>query len=338
MFGVDLNEYDKRVYEEELRDFLPEKFIDVHVHLWEPGTRRDKTPGNVTWTSMVAPSHTYEDMEASFSQLFPGKKVGKIVMGSPNCDLSLVNPYVLKCAKEHGLPAMYCTRYDSSEEEIGSALESGFLGIKPYLSNAPKYIPPKEVRIFDFLTPRQLSYLEKIGGYAVLHIPRAMRLRDPVNLHQMMEIDEKYPNAKVIICHVGRAYIPEDVGDAFEVLRHSKNLVFDFSANTSDYAMEKCLEAVGTKRVMFASDMPFTKMRMRRIGENGTYVNIVPRGLYGDVSGDPHMRESDEKDITLFMYEELRAFRRASERLGLNRSDIEDIMYKNAAAYYGIEI
>ena len=79
-------------------------------------------------------------------------------------------------------------------------------------------------------------------------------------------------------------------------------------------------------------------MRMRRIGENGTYINIVPRGLYGDVSGDPHMRESDEKDITLFMYEELRAFRRASERLGLNRSDIEDIMYKNAAAYYGINI
>ena len=33
MFGVDLNEYDKRVYEEELRDFLPEKFIDVHVYL-----------------------------------------------------------------------------------------------------------------------------------------------------------------------------------------------------------------------------------------------------------------------------------------------------------------
>ena len=79
-------------------------------------------------------------------------------------------------------------------------------------------------------------------------------------------------------------------------------------------------------------------MRMYRIDDNGTYVNVVPRGMYGDVSGDKNMRETDETDITTFMYEELRAFKRASERLGLSRSDIEDLMYNNASEFFGIKL
>jgi predicted TIM-barrel fold metal-dependent hydrolase len=154
----------------------------------------------------------------------------------------------------------------------------------------------------------------------------------------MMEIDERYPNAKVIIAHVGRAYIPSDVGDAFEVLKNTKNLYFDFSANTSAYAMAKMFEAVGTDRVMFGTDMPFTKMRMFRIEKNGTYVNVVPRGIYGDVSNDSHMEESDDPNITTFVYEELLAVREAAIQLGLTREDIEKIFCKNAAAYFDIKI
>ncbi len=76
-------------------------------------------------------------------------------------------------------------------------------------------------------------------------------------------------------------------------------------------------------------------MRMRRICENGIYINLVPRGLYGDVSGDPNMREVDGAEaskLTLFMYEELLAFRRAAEEPGFGRDDLEDIFYNNSAA------
>jgi hypothetical protein len=75
-------------------------------------------------------------------------------------------------------------------------------------------------------------------------------------------------------------------------------------------------------------------MRTRRICENGVYVNLVPRGLYGDVRGDRNMREIDGPEaerLTFFMYEELLAFRRAAERAGLGRQDLEDVFYNNAA-------
>ncbi|HOA85065.1 MAG TPA: amidohydrolase family protein, partial [Bacillota bacterium] len=268
----------------------------------------------------------------------PGKKVAKVVFGSPSCRLDVVNSYVLKNIQEHRVRALYCTNWDTTPTEIKKALDAGFVGIKPYLNNSPPYIPAAEVRIFDFLTHEQLKFMDEAGGIVMLHIPRAGRLRDPVNLAQLVEIDKKYPRAKVIVAHVGRAYCPEDIGEAFGVLRNTKNLVFDFSANTLDLAIEKCVEAVGVGRVMFGSDMPYTKMRMYRICEGGNYVNVVPRGLYGDVSGDSHMRETDKTDITLFMYEELLAFRRAAERLGLTRNEINDIMYKNASEYFNIEL
>ena len=101
--------------------------------------------------------------------------------------------------------------------------------------------------------------------------------------------------------------------------------------------MEKCIETAGAERVMFGSDMPITKMRMYRVTEGGRYQNVVPRGMYGDVSGDPNMRETDEKDITTFMYEELRAFKRCSEKLRLSRSEIEAILCRNGAELFGVK-
>ena len=89
---------------------------------------------------------------------------------------------------------------------------------------------------------------------------------------------------------------------------------------------------------MFGSDMPITKMRMYRIVEDGHYINVVPRGLYGDVSYDRNMRETDETKITTFMYEELLAFKRAAEELHLTKDEIQGILGGNGAKLFGIEL
>jgi hypothetical protein len=137
----------------------------------------------------------------------------------------------------------------------------------------------------------------------------------------------------LVIAHIGRAYCPEDVGDAFEVLKAARRMHFDFCANTSAYAMEHLPRAVGPRRVLFGSDMPVVRIRMRRICERGFYINLVPRGLYGDVSDDPHMREVGDEEgaqLSFFLYEELLAFRQAAEAVGLNAEDVADVMYNNA--------
>ena len=112
-----------------------------------------------------------------------------------------------------------------------------------------------------------------------------------------------------------------------------KDLMFDFCANCCDIAIETCLRHAGPKHLMFGLDMPILRLRTHRIEENGTYINLVPPGIYGDLGGDPHMREVSPEEgekITFFAYEELLAFKRVAEKLGLSRQDVEDVMYNNA--------
>ena len=46
-----VTDYDKKVYEEELRDFLPDKMIDIHTHIWLESLRPRKVlPGEVRRT------------------------------------------------------------------------------------------------------------------------------------------------------------------------------------------------------------------------------------------------------------------------------------------------
>ncbi len=118
------------------------------------------------------------------------------------------------------------------------------------------------------------------------------------------------------------------------MLSKTKNMCFDICANTNSNVFQQLIQAVGPKRILFGSDMPILRMRMQRICENGIYVNLVPKGLYGDVSDDKHMREKEgdaADQMTFFMYEEIDAFRRAATAEHLTRANIEDIFYNNAA-------
>lgn len=340
MFGIEATNFDKQVYAKELADFLPDKIVDAHVHLWTPEAKQNVARSSkvVSWPDLVAPDCTYEDLMASYDTMFPQKKVVPVIMTMPTVDLSIGNSYVQEVSIKHRVPSLYCTRPETGEAEIRNAMKTGFCGIKPYLNHAPDYIPRKEIRIFDFVTPQQFELMNELGGVVMLHISRDDRLADPLNIAQLMEIDRKYPNAKVIVAHIGRAYTPDSLGNAFDTLKDSKNLFFDFTATTYTPAIVECIKAVGTKRLMFGSDMPITKMRMYRIIENGIYVNVVPRGMYGDVSYDKNMKETDETDITTFMYEELIAFKRAVEELKLTAQDVEDMMCNNAVNFFGMEI
>ena len=56
----------------------------------------------------------------------------------------------------------------------------------------------------------------------MLHIPRSKRFRDPVNLARIREIKKSYPNVKLIVAHVRRAYCQEDVGNARRLIQEVK--------------------------------------------------------------------------------------------------------------------
>ena len=335
----EVTEYDKKVYEEELKDFLPDKILDVHTHVWlnsnidVPRCAPGEVKRTVTWPSLVAPDNSIEDLQETYRLMFPGKDV-KAMMFTSGGGWDKNNAYVSESSKKSGFPALYYSLPTQSADEVEKKIrEGGFLGIKSYLDLAPKYLPEREIRIFDFFPKEQLKRMDEMGAIVMLHIPRPGRLKDPVNVAQIAEIKEEFPNVRLIVAHIGRAYVREDIGNAFDTLDRYPDLMYDFCANCCEYAITELLKHAGPKHAMFGTDMPILRMRTHRIEENGTYINLVPPGLYGDPSQDPHLREvsaEEAENITFFAYEELLALKRACKTLGLGKQDVEDIMYNNA--------
>ncbi len=335
---LEIRDVDRRFYQDKLEDFLPDQIIDVHTHVWLKGFRRIPPTGRAaTWPLRVAEEGPVDELVETYRLLFPGKSVMPVAFSfveSCDDDFDSANAYVSRAARERRFPALVFAspRWSAArlEREIR---EGGFVGVKVYLTLAASHIAADQIRIFDFLPHHQLEVLDQHHWIVMLHIPRAGRLRDPANLTDMLEVERRYPNAQVIIAHVGRAYCPEDVGDAFAVLAQTERLLFDISANTNAAVFEQLIRAVGPQRILFGSDLPITRMRMRRICENGAYVNLVPRGLYGDVSDDRHMREVDGEQaeaLSFFLYEEIDAFRRAARAAGLTARDVKDVFHDNA--------
>ena len=332
--GFEYKACDRAFYDRELKDFLPDKMFDAHVHISTAGlSRYGSHNGGSTWTDYLCKEMGVGEFLAMNKEMFPNQKMEALIFGMCLTDIDETNAYVINNNKDYGFPMLYRSDYAQDPDELEANVKAGgFIGLKPYLSNCPSYIPSNEVRIFDFLPPAQLEVANKNGWIIMLHIPRNKRLGDPVNIAQIMEIEEKYPNIKLIVAHVGRAYTDADFGNAFEILKNTKNMMFDFTANLFTPAITEGIKTVGVDRFLYGTDLPIAVMRMYRIVENGDYFNVIPRGYYGDVTGQPHMREEDNDQISLMVYEQLLAFKRSVAELKLTDTDVEKILYSNAKA------
>lgn len=334
----EVTDYDKKIWEEELKDFLPQKIVDAHTHVYKceffdpPKAGEEKR--TVTWVETIAKDNPIEDLQETYELMFPGKDVSAMMFVSGKTGLDKNNDYLSEVSKKTGWPALYFSHPTQSADELEKKIrEGGFLGVKSYLDLSADYIPTAEIRIYDFFPKHQLERLNEMGAICVCHIPRNGRLKDKVNIAQILEIKKEFPKIRFIVAHIGRAYTKDDLGDAFDHLTKAPDLMYDFCANCCEAAITEVIKRCGPKHVMFGLDMPVLRMRTRRIEENGTYINLVPPGMYPDPYGDPHLREVSEeeaKNITFFAYEELLAFKRAAKTLGLTKQDVEDIMYNNA--------
>ena len=333
--------HDLEFYETRLKPYLPDRIIDAHNHAhlkkFYLGDSLYKQNRGALWPLLAAEENSVENIEESFRNLFPGKTVTPLLFGkvSRAYDVQACTDYVIDACKARGWPYLYVIRPEWTAQEVEQRIAaSGAKGAKVYLNFAPTYIPGGEIRIFDFIPHHQLEVLNHHGWVLMLHIPRAGRLGDPVNIAEMIELNRRYPNIKTIIAHIGRAYAECDVGDAFQRLEEAPGLIFEFSANCNGNVMEQMIRAVGPKRIIHGSDSPILRMRMGRIVENGTYINLVRQGQYQGISLDPHMREitGPEADrLTYFTYYQIDAFLQAGHRCGLTKADFADVFYHNAA-------
>jgi hypothetical protein len=134
-----------------------------------------------------------------------------------------------------------------------------------------------------------LEELNKKGRVLMMHTGRykdGNRSSRTSYLHAL-EIASYYTDIKVIMAHMGGT----DTNICLNALKdsaHYDNIYFDTSGITTPYIIEKAVEIVGSKRVMFGSDVPWCSWR-------GQYNTVM----------DARISEQDLNNIMQYSFEEL---------------------------------
>ncbi len=172
----DLTPADRRVYDAQLRDFLPPEIFDIHSHLWlESFWSAPKAPtcarsaGRTSWRGT-----TVGRISRELPLAVPLKRVVPMVFANPEPpdDISAHNGYVRSGAEALGCPALYFSHPAQSAREVEAGRAGGGLSGPQELSNlSPAHIPEPDIRITDFFPAPQLEVLNRRGWFMMLHIP-----------------------------------------------------------------------------------------------------------------------------------------------------------------------
>ncbi len=108
MIGYQKDEFDKKIYFEELCDFLPDEIVDSHAHIWRvEDDEYDRSKFPKKWTNRVAGECPIEDLLAIYQGLFEGKKVIPVIFGNSVQKYKEHNAYVKTVAQKYGFPSLY---------------------------------------------------------------------------------------------------------------------------------------------------------------------------------------------------------------------------------------
>ncbi len=328
---TDLPDLHSRIFHEEIRPWLPPRMVDIHCHLSLKENCGPISPERMKemWAIEVGAHQTWEELQETGRRLLPGIEIQFLAFGAPfrEMDISAENRYVLEVTHraKGNVRGLYVVRPDETPQAVEKALEDGFLGLKPYPDLAESK-DGKEPGVFEMIPRPLLRVLDGRGGILMLHLPRKGRLADEDNIREVCELVEEFPNVRTVVAHVGRAYCLPNAEKGLPHYPQSPNLFFDISANVNADVFALALEVVGTQRLLYGSDLPITRIRLKRECVGDDYINYTD----GDYSWNTRRKSPEEEaQYTYFLYQELLALIEAARRRAFSPADLEPVLFSN---------
>jgi len=332
--SVDVSDSDRQIYERELRDFLPPRIFDSHLHLFErsclvptyqcpPRSVFGKFGGVfpieqcLSWAKALLPEHEYH--------------LNSLAMASQNSDFNASAAYSGRISDNRQFFAMaLVSPHDTAEAVIKRVESNHLIGYKPY----PDFVDWKDrgdITIHDMLPAAQMEAADERGLAVTLHIPRPGRLADPLNQVQMVELCQRYPRAQIIFAHIGRAYYLSNVISFLDGIAACPNAYVDTSMVNHEGVLEYTLCNFPRDRILFGSDAPVAFLRGKSVEINNQYAYLMGED-YEIGSSIYDSRHS--VTFTTFFYEQLRAIKLAAQRAGLSRVEIDNLFFHNASRLF----
>ena len=325
-------EVDKRFYLACIKERIPARIFDVHVHI-----NLKEHVANVTrerimtdWALECGIVLPCEDAYACVAELYPD--IEYRIAGFPwpirEADLKANNEYLAQKKREGKLTPFMCTRVEWDNDYTEKVLlDGGFIGFKPY-PDMVSGIKGAEISIFDFITREQLRILDKHKKTLLLHLPRKERLADPDNIRELLEIRQKYPDIGIIIAHLGRSFCPYHLDKGLRMMMNNvEGFYFDTSAVINTDVYKIAFEKIPLENILYGSDLPILFWHGKREYTERQYTNLCRENY----SWNKHLDSPEnEGKYTLFIYEQLRAILDAADMTGLDNKNKEAIFYDNA--------
>ena len=318
------HERNLKIFREELDGFLPDKILDFHVHILNAGLVPAGKPFSCAGHPITR--YDYDDLAADLAQVYPGRETYAVCFGFPDraYDMAFNNRYVAKCDRRRFFPLRL---FDPAEADHAAVRQdivaNRFLGIKPYL-NYVKKEDPNQVEVHEMLPAWIMEIVNELGLIVMLHVPRKQRLADPLNQRQVVELCERYPNAKVVLAHIGRAYYLKNIVGCLDALRRLPNLWYDLAMLNNFEVLEYLFKTVAPEKILYATDIPLALAPGKSVEINDQYTYVTPVPWHLSISDD-----HKKLIFTSFLYEELRAIKKAVGRLGGDGAFVRRIFFEN---------
>jgi predicted TIM-barrel fold metal-dependent hydrolase len=331
MKNVQPTDLDRRIWEEELDEFVPSRVFDAHAHIYrwafntDPGKDRG---GDYVFVGRDYPEAHWSDLDECDRVLMPGREVQRLVFPfpfSPSCDFAASNTFVAAEVKPHPSSAALMLVHpsmtaDDVEAEVNAR---GFLGFKPYRTYAVTG-DAAECRITDFLPRHQIEVAHRRGLIIMLHLSRRNAIADADNIRDLEELSREFPGARWVLAHCARSYSAWAIEKVAKRLKALPNIWYDTSSVCESDAFDALYSGVGVERVMYGSDdIPVGIIRGKYItfGFAWSFLSEQNHSL-NLAHADPHM--------TFTRYEQLRAMCRAARRVGLNAKQRQALFHDTA--------
>lgn len=325
---LEMTDLDRRIWEDELDEFVPRQVFDVHTHIYRWAFNLDPNKDAGAFGKMLIPNWTeatWDLANACDAQLMPGREVHRLAFPFPwphPCDFAASNAFLAQELKKDprsaGLllvhPGMTA---DDAEADID---RYGFLGFKPYRFYASTG-DAVNCRIPEFMSEHLIEVAQRRNLIIMMHVSKRDAIADPDNIADMLRLCEKFTNVRWILAHCARSYSAWAIEKAAAALRGLPNVWYDVSSVCESDAIDALFTGIGADRVMYGSDdIPVGVLR-------GKYIAYGRAWAYLSESNHTMSLCHCDGRMTFTRYEQLRAMRRAAGRLGMTRPQREALFH-----------
>lgn len=328
----ELTDLDRRIWADELDEFVPLEIYDVHTHLYRWAFYQAPDRETSSYRAFLGDEYaeaTWQLADEIDAALMPRRKVHRLSFGFPfatHTDFDASNQFVAdQVSVDPRSAALMLVHPSWSGDEVERRVrERGFKGLKPYRFYSVTG-DAVQCAITDFLPEHQIAVADRLGLVIMMHLGKRDAIADPDNLRDLQRLTDKYPNAKWILAHCARSYAAWPIETAASVLRQLPNVWFDTSSVCETDAMDALWSTVGFDRVMYGSDdIPVGVVR-------GKYVAFGRAWAFLSESNHRLNLSHCDGRMTFVRYEQLRAMRRAARRLGMTDEQRRALFHDIAA-------